>query len=420
MRRFFSSISSNYPHYRPKNKIYKYSELISKYQNIAPGTKATDDNVTVVGRISSIREVSKKLTFIDLIRDGQSLQIVSTANVCQTHELVGKFNRGDIVQAEGYVGKTKTGELSLFIKETQRLSLCTENLTTAHFGIKDPEIRNRKRYVDMIVSPNTFRIFQNRFKMIKIIRDHLNSMDFLEVETPIISSELGGANANPFVTYLSDLNQEAYLRVAPELFLKMLVIGGFDRIYEIGKQFRNEDIGTWHHPEFTSCELYMTYATVDDLIHLTEDLIYKIAEVIVVEKDRDFYKPPFKKISIVPFLEQNIGSNIPLQSADRFELFIKGVEVVNAYQELNDPEEQRARFKHQMMDKMLGDVESCSVNENFVDALQYGLPPTAGWGMGIDRMAMLMSGLNSIKEVLAFPLMKSAKNKDLKVNKQRD
>eukprot|EP00873_Tetraselmis_striata_P002783 jgi/Tetstr1/423047/TSEL_013818.t1 len=464
---------------------------VQQYESLGEGEQLSDVTVKLAGRINSKRASGAKLIFYDLKSEGVRVQVMADARNSPLDEeafakLHASVKRGDIVGITGYPGKSKRGELSVFPTEMVVLAPCLRMPPSNYFGLKEQETRYRQRYLDLLCNADVPKIFATRARIIRYVRKYLDDRGFLEVETPMMNMIPGGATAKPFITYHNDLAMQLYMRVAPELYLKKLVVGGLDRVYEIGKQFRNEGIDLTHNPEFTTCEFYQAYADYNDLMSMTEEMIsgmvkdihgsYKISyhangpEADPVEID---FTPPWRRISMVSGLEEACGIKLPdieseecrqfllaeVQKRDincppphttarlldklvgeyleeqcmnpaficdhpqimsplakwhrslpglteRFELFVNKREVCNAYTELNDPVVQREKFAQQAQAKDAGDDEAMFVDEDFCTALEYGLPPTGGWGMGIDRMTMLLTDTANIKEVLLFPAMK--------------
>ena len=472
-----------YPHFYEKNLDIK--DIVKKYNNINDGSRLTE-KIKTVGRVLLKRWSGKKLLFYTIESDNELLQVMCDARTYKSMEEFKKINsiihRGDIVGIEGFIGKSKRGELSIFPYEIKLLSPCLYQLPKEHFGIIDVDTRISNRYLDLIVNREFRDNFIIRSKIISFIRNYLDQKNFIEVETPVLDTKHGGATAKPFITFHNDLKQDMYMRIAPELKLKELIVGGINKVYEIGKQFRNEGIDRTHNPEFTSIELYSAYSDYNELQVLTEELLSKLVyklynsyEIDVNfrdEKRKINFKPPFKVIDMIPFLEDKTNLKFPenmdslsfnnelecylkenkievprptttskmidklvetfievdcwnptfivnhpvimsplakshrndLRLTERFELFIAGMELCNAYTELNDPKIQLERFMQQQKDKEFGDDEAHIIDTHFIKCLEYGLPPTGGWGLGIDRLCMLLTNnIDNIREVILFP-----------------
>lgn len=461
-----------------------------------------DDEIAIAGRVHSIRASGKNLVFYDLKAEGAKIQIMANSNQYgdENHfnEIKHIIKRGDIIGVKGKIGKSKTGELSIAPTLLQLLSPCLhmlpKNVDKKDEGTKealtDQETRYRQRYLDLIVNNKPKHIFITRSKVIQHLRQEFNQRDFLEVETPVLNILAGGATAKPFETHHKELDRKMFLRIAPELFLKNCVVGGIDRVYEIGKQFRNEGIDHTHNPEFTSCELYWAYADYEDLIKFTEEVLCSIIEKVKgslkFEITDDYGKKipidfsrPWKRISMMDELSKILNATLPedLESpeahdffdkmckkhnvvcseprttarlidklighfvepncvnptfiteqpqimcplakyhrnkkglTERFELFINRKEFVNAYTELNDPFIQMQQFQLQVKEKELGNDEASPVDDDFVKCLEHALPPTGGWGLGIDRFVMLLTDSINIQEVILFPTMKPRDDK---------
>lgn len=475
----------NYPY--SWNISHKIEDIIVTYKDIENGARLTETNISLMGRILQKREQSKKLNFYTITINGNDFQIISDLNSYHSEDEFFKIhnatNLGDIIGVKGYIGKGKRGELSIFPREMKVLAPCLHDLPSTYYGVEDKEVRYSNRYLDMIINKNVLSIFKKRSQIVKFLRDYLDSKEFMEVETPVLSNSAGGATAKPFTTYHNAMKQSMFMRIAPELFLKQLVIGGMWKVYEIGKQFRNEDIDTTHNPEFTSCEAYFAGADYNIWMDMTEELISSMAlkingttKTTWLGKDIDL-KAPYLRLDIMDTLEKEIQKKLnndnfklpdltsenaeedynklreilnvkitkphtlnrlidgligefveplciqptflmnhpqimsPLAKphrnekgkTERFELFINKKEFCNAYTELNDPSIQRNIFEDISKQKNKGDDEIPPSDENFIKALEYGLPPTGGWGIGIDRLVMLLTEQDSIREVILFP-----------------
>ncbi|MFA7253639.1 MAG: lysine--tRNA ligase [Patescibacteria group bacterium] len=402
------------------------------------------EEVAVDGRLMALRGHGK-LIFADLEDQSGKIQAVFRADILGEEEfkLVSLLEVGDFAEAKGTLFVTKAGELSVESHKIKILAKAIRPLPEKWHGLKDVESRYRERYVDLIVNPEVREKFQIRSTVIQTLRNSLISEGFMEVDTPVLQSIAGGASAKPFTTHYNAYDRDVFLRIAPELYLKRLLVGGFEKIFEFARCFRNEGVDATHNPEFTNLEFYWAYSDYEKLMNFTEKLVRDVVkevnsnklELEIDSQEIDFSKP-FKRITfdevtggkntdesfkagilklVEPtFVTNHPASMIPLakrneknpEFVDTFQLVINGLELVKAFSELNDPVDQRKRFEEQMKLREKGDEEAQVIDEDFLKAMEYGMPPAAGWGMGIDRFVRVLTNSKTLREVLFFPFMR--------------
>ena len=436
-------------------RSHECKELQDKYKDLANEAR-TEDEVIVAGRVTNQRN---DRMFVDLGDVSGNIQLFSDAHSRpeQLQKLLPLLDKGDIIGVRGKIRRTPRGELTIDMEEVTVLAKTLQPLPEIvegkkrRLGISDVETRYRQRYLDLIVNPKSKDNLRKRALMFREIRNFLDDKDFLEIETPILNTEAGGAAALPFITHHNTLGVDLYLRIATELHLKRLAVGGFERVYEIGRIFRNEGMSVKHNPEFTSIEVYWAYTDLYDMMELTENMIRTVVEKVCGTLQVEYqgtmidFSLPFKRITMHQAVKDACGKELdgkklnevfekrcedkliqptfiydyPIEISplakkhrekeglvERFELFIYGREMANAFTELTDPQDQKERFLSQVAQRACGDAEAHVMDEDFITALEYGLPPTSGMGLGMDRLAMLLTDSASIRDVIAFPTMK--------------
>ncbi len=464
-----------YPHRYHRSHTAQEAVILLKQNEEGLTSK---EEVSVAGRIMAIRRMGKS-SFVD-VRDGSGKIQLLFQDIDRfddkLRELFKDLDIGDIIGAEGNLLRTKSGEPTVWVGDFTLLAKSLRPLPEKWHGLSDVDMRYRQRYLDLISNPETRETFKVRSQVISAIREFLNQRGFLEVETPVLQPSAGGALARPFITHHHALDQDFYLRIAPELHLKRLIIGGFDKVYELGRIFRNEGISTKHNPEFTMLESYETYADYQDVMKMLEEMVFAVCQRVLGTNEVRFgdntisFKPPWPRLElrqavmefsgidfvkhrtvsslrakmrelglevdpekswarlvdelISTFVEPNLiqptfvldypVSMSPLAKTkpdedrvvERFEAFAGGMEIANAFTELNDPLAQRQRFLQQLKERQAEGEAVETIDEDFLLALEYGMPPTGGLGVGIDRLVMLLTGQQSIREVILFPQLK--------------
>ncbi len=459
-------------------KEHDISWITDNYESLPSEELETkEDVVAIAGRIISLRSFGKVIFFHMQDETGRIQCYASKEHLGDSFAIVKKLDVGDIVGISGHLFRTKTNELTVACRTIKLITRSMRPLPEKYHGLTDTETRYRQRYVDLIVNPRTREIFKKRSIIVSEVRHLLEEHGFMEVETPMMHPIPGGAAAKPFITKHNALDIDLYMRIAPELYLKRLLVGGFEKVFEVNRNFRNEGIDTRHNPEFTSCEFYWAYANFHDLMDITEELFARCAmkacgSTVIKYQDMeidltpghwhkltfheslekvgghspDFYNDyakvkayllergckvpetdPLPKLQAQIFdldveeklIQPTFIYRYPLeisplsrrcednpQLVDRFELFVTGRELANAFSELNDPIDQRCRFEEQVLEREAGDDEAHCMDEDYVRALEYGMPPAAGEGIGIDRLVMLLTDSASIREVILFPLLR--------------
>jgi len=423
-------------------------QILAEYNAKTAEELADKPRVLIAGRIQTIRRMGKA-GFMHLMQSGERLQVYVRKDAVPEadYALYEGLDLGDIVGVDGYLFRTRTGELSVHAEKLTFLSKILLAMPEKWHGLEDVEIRYRQRYLDLIANPESQKIFMTRAKIISSLRRQLEQRGFVEVETPMMQAVYGGATARPFVTHHNTLDMDLYLRIAPELYLKRLIVGGLERVYEINRNFRNEGISTQHNPEFTMLEFYQAYTDYQGLMDFTVDLLKQTALDATGSTVVDYQgtkldfgnirrlsmqeavgNPSLKGHALVEAFERQVEPTLfeptiiydypvevsPLSKhkrddpafVERFEIYAAGMEIGNAYTELNDPKEQCRRFEMQLELKAAGDEEAHQMDEDYLRAMSYGMPPTGGEGIGIDRLTMILTNSKSIRDVILFPLLR--------------
>jgi lysyl-tRNA synthetase class 2 len=462
--------------YLPYGHRYDFThtipQILTEYGSKTAEELAEPVRVRIAGRVAAVRRMGKA-GFAHLQQNGERLQIYVRKDSVpeRDYQLYQGLDLGDIAGAEGYLFRTRTGELSVHVEHLEHLAKTLLSMPEKWHGLEDVETRYRQRYLDLIANPDVRKAFVTRARIIASLRRQLESRGFIEVETPMMQPLYGGATARPFVTHHNTLDIDLYLRIAPELYLKRLIVGGLERVYEINRNFRNEGLSTHHNPEFTMLEFYQAYTDYRGLMDISEELLrqaaidangttvaeyegnrldfcrlerYSMRDAVVEFWEGDGRPTPeqvrdpewllhnsekatagealtdiFERVVEAKLIRPTIIYDYPVETSplsknkpdepafvERFEIYAAGMELGNAYTELNDPQEQRRRFEMQLAMRARGDEEAHQMDEDYIRALAYGMPPTGGEGIGIDRLTMVLTGSRSIRDVILFPLLR--------------
>jgi lysyl-tRNA synthetase class 2 len=435
--------------------VVPIAEVHAAHDDLEAGAE-TDVAYRVAGRMIA-RRGHGGAAFLDLVDRSGKLQLQAKLDVLggESFELLTSLDVGDLIGVDGTAFKSRRGELTLLVREWKLLAKSLREVPKEYYGIKDIETRYRHREIDLLANEDTRQLFILRSKVVRAVRRWLDDRGFLEVETPILQPLYGGALARPFTTHYNALDRDFFLRIADELYLKRLIVGGLERVYEIGKDFRNEGLSPKHNPEFTMLEWYEAYADYEDIAARLEELVAFVADEVGYDGPVDF-SPPWRRVTLRDAIKEKTGVDIATDEVpgegtwakrvdallsrqvepdlvnptfvldypkelspfakdhrseeglvERFECFAAGMEFANAFTELNDPDEQRARFEQQRVDQAAGDEETQPFDEDYISALEHGMPPTGGIGIGIDRLVMILSGRDSIREVVLFPALRT-------------